>query len=98
MPDRITTPSCEYNPNQLLDTLIARLHLKNDAGLSRALDVARPILGGIRHGTLGVGVWLLQRMAEISDLSISDLRQLMGDQRSRLRVMAARAIPRTSVT
>ncbi|MES2832940.1 MAG: hypothetical protein V4695_13225 [Pseudomonadota bacterium] len=80
-----------YDPNQLLDTLITRLHLKNDAALSRVLDVARPILTSIRHGTLGVGVWLLQRMAEVSDLSITDLRQLMGDQRSRLRVVAARA-------
>lgn len=85
------TPSAVYDPNQLLDTLIARLHLKNDAALSRTLDVARPILTGIRRGTMGIGVWMLQRMAEVSDLSIADLRQLMGDQRSRLRVVAARA-------
>jgi len=90
MQSQFIVPSAGYDPNQLLDTLIARLHLKNDAALSRALDIARPILTGIRLGTLGVGVWLLQRMAEISDLSIADLRQLMGDQRLRLRVVAAR--------
>lgn len=81
-----------YDPNQLLDTLIERLQLKNDAALSRVLDVARPIVTGIRRGTLGIGVWMLQRMAEVSDLSIADLRKLMGDQRLRLRVVAARAL------
>ena len=78
-----------YNPNQLLDALLQRLNLKNDAALSHALDVARPVLANIRKGSLGIGVWLLQRMAEISNLSIADLRRLMGDQRSRLRVATA---------
>lgn len=29
-----------YDPNNLLDSLIEKLHLKNDAALSRALEVA----------------------------------------------------------
>ncbi|MBC7415713.1 MAG: hypothetical protein H7327_12360 [Herminiimonas sp.] len=83
-----------YDPNQLLDMLLLRLELKNDAALSRALDVARPVLAGIRRGTVGIGAWLLLRISEISGLSIADLRQMMGDQRRRLRVATARA-PRT---
>jgi hypothetical protein len=79
-----------YDPNQLFDTLISRLNLKNDAGLSRALNVARPVIASIRQGVLGIGAWMLLRMAEISQLSITDLRQLMGDQRTKLRVLAAR--------
>ena len=31
-----------YDPNRLLDTLIQHLNLKNDAALSRALEVAPP--------------------------------------------------------
>ncbi len=82
----MTPPVLQYDPNHLLDVLLARLELKNDAALSRALDVARPVLVCIRQRSLGVGAWLLLRMAEASNLSIADLRSLMGDQRARLRV------------
>ncbi len=80
----------KYDPNPLLDALIARLNLKNDAALCHALDIARPILAQIRHRALGIGAWLLQRMSEVSKLSIAELRRMMGDQRSRLRVAVAR--------
>ena len=86
---QLRSPAVIYNPNQLLDALLKRLNLKNDAALSHALDVARPVLANIRKGSLGIGVWLLQRMAEISNLSIAELRRLMGDQRTRLRVATA---------
>lgn len=75
-----------YDPNPLLDALIQRLNLKDDAALCRLLDVARPVLVRIRARSQAIGAWLLQRMAEISDLSIAELRCLMGDQRVRLRV------------
>ena len=34
------TSQVTYNPDNLLDSLIERLNLKNDAALSRALEVA----------------------------------------------------------
>lgn len=83
------TPAA-YDPNQLLDMLLLRLELKNDAALSRVLDVARPVLTGIRRGTLGIGAWLLIRISEVSGWSIEHLRRMMGDQRQRLRVATAR--------
>lgn len=76
----------EYNPNRLLDTLIEKLHLKNDAALSRALEVAPPVISKIRHRRLPVGASLLIRMHEVSDLSIHDLRYLMGDRRNKFRI------------
>ncbi len=85
----LSTPA-NYDPNQLLDMLLMQLNLKNDAALSRVLDVARPVLTGIRLGTLGVGAWLLIRISEVSGMSIGDLRRIMGDQRQRLRVATAR--------
>jgi plasmid maintenance system antidote protein VapI len=69
----------EYNPNNLLDTLTAKLRLKNDAALSRALEVAPPVISKIRHHRLAVGASILIRMHEVSDISIRDLRGLMGD-------------------
>ena len=71
-----------YDPNRLLDTLIQHLNLKNDAALSRALEVAPPVISKIRHHRLPVGASLLIRMHEVSELSIKELRRLMGDRRA----------------
>ena len=75
-----------YDPNNLLDALIEKLSLKNDAALSRALEVAPPVISKIRHRRLPVGASLLIRMHEVSDLSIKDLRILMGDRRDTFRI------------
>ena len=75
-----------YDPNNLLDTLIEKLHLKNDAALSRALEVAPPVISKIRHRRLPVGASLLIRMHVVSDLSIRELRTLMGDRREKFRI------------
>jgi hypothetical protein len=69
----------QYNPNHLLDILIEKLKLKNDAALSRVLETSPACVSKIRHHRLPVGATLLIRMHEVSDLSIRDLRNLMGD-------------------
>lgn len=76
----------QYDPNNLLESLIEKLNLKNDAALSRALEVAPPLISKIRHRRLPVGASLLIRMHEVSDLSIRDLRHLMGDRRNKFRI------------
>lgn len=76
----------QYDPNNLLESLIEKLNLKNDAALSRALEVAPPLISKIRHRRLPVGASLLIRMHEVSDLSIQDLRHLMGDRRNKFRI------------
>ena len=83
---QLESDEIDYDPNNLLDTLIKQLHLKNDAALSRALEVAPPVISKIRHRRLPVGASLLIRMHEISDVSIKDLRELMGDRRAKFRV------------
>jgi len=72
MPD-----SSVYDPNRVLDAIIARLRLKNDAALSRALEVAPPVISKIRHNALPIGATILLRMHEVSDFSIRELRALM---------------------
>lgn len=74
-----------YDPNALLDTLIERLQLKNDAALCRLLEVGPPVISKIRHKRLPIGSSMLLRMHEISNLTIRELRYLMGDRRSRYR-------------
>ncbi|WP_151446058.1 helix-turn-helix domain-containing protein [Lacisediminimonas profundi] len=75
-----------YDPDNLLGSLIGRLRLKNDAALSRALEVAPPVISKIRHRRLPVGASLLIRMHEVSNLSIEELRELMGDRRGKFRI------------
>ncbi|MFZ6720614.1 hypothetical protein [Undibacterium sp. Ji49W] len=76
----------KYDPNHLFDTLIKRLHLKNDAALSRLLDVAPPVISKIRHHRLPIGASLMISMHEASGLSIKELRALMGDKRENFRI------------
>lgn len=83
-----------YDPNRLLDTLLEKLQLKNDAALSRALEVAPPVISKIRHRRLPVGASMLIRMHEISDLSIRELRELMGDRRQKYRISAEHFKPK----
>lgn len=85
-----------YDPNRLLDSLIQKLGLKNDAALSRVLEVRPPVISKIRHRTLPVGASLLIRMHEVTDLSIRDLRELMGDRRRRMRISDIDGKPRKS--
>lgn len=83
-----------YDPDRLLDVLIENLGVRNDAALSRALEVAPPIISKIRHRRLPVGASMLIRMHEVSGLSIGDLRYLMGDRRGKFRISDAQGKPK----
>jgi hypothetical protein len=84
-----------YDPDQLLASLIGRLNLKNDAALSRALEVSPPVISKIRHRRLPVTASLLIRMHEVSTLSIAELRDLMGDRRGKFRISDKHFKPRS---
>jgi len=74
------------NPNALLDHLVKHLKLKNDAALSRLLEVQPPVVSKLRHGRLPVGPTMLIKMHEVSDIEIRELRRLMGDRRKHFRM------------
>jgi hypothetical protein len=80
MPIRRLPEGAEYDPNRVLDAIISKLKLKNDAALSRVLEVAPPVISKIRHNTLPIGATILLRMHEVSDYSIRELRALMVRQ------------------
>ena len=75
--------SVDYDPDALLDALLDRLQLKNDAALCRVLSVPPPVISKIRHRQIPIGAVLLLRMHEESGLSIKHLRLLMGDRREK---------------
>jgi hypothetical protein len=89
------TSQAGYDPNHLLDAMLDKLKLKNDAALSRALEVAPPVISKIRHRRLPVGASILIRLHEVSDLSVAELRELLGDRRQKYRLSAVQGKPKT---
>jgi len=89
MPIRRLPEGREYDPNRVLDAIISKLRLKNDAALSRLLEVAPPVISKIRHQTLPIGATLLLRMHEESEFSIRELRELMVKAEDALEPLAA---------
>ena len=63
--------------NRLLDAIIGNLGLKNDAALSRILEVAPPVISKIRHRKLHIGASMLIRMHEETNLSIRELKTIL---------------------
>jgi plasmid maintenance system antidote protein VapI len=92
--DHNLTTQDTYDPNHLLDVLIEKLNLKNDAALCRMLEVAPPVISKIRHRRLPVGASMLIRMHEVTDMSVRELRDLMGDRRMKYRLSDAQGKPK----
>lgn len=76
----------EYDPNKLIDFLRAELKCGTDSALASKLEVAPPIISKVRHRKLPIGAGLLIRMHEETEISIHDLRNLMGDRRKKFRM------------
>lgn len=72
-----TAPPANSCPDRLLDFLIERLRLKNDAALCRVLRIPPPVVSKIRHQKLSIGAGMLIRMHEITGLSIYGLKAVL---------------------
>ncbi|MES2932301.1 MAG: hypothetical protein V4805_02275 [Pseudomonadota bacterium] len=94
MTDSTLPDDVSYDPNHLLDSLLEKLKLRNDASLSRALEVEPPVISKIRHRRLAVGASMLIRMHEVSNISIKELRTLMGDRREKFRMSPVQFKPK----
>jgi hypothetical protein len=75
-----------YDPARLLNYLTHVLQLKNDVALSRALRISHALLIAIREQRLAIAGAILMQMQEVSQLSIAELRALMGDRRRTCRM------------
>jgi hypothetical protein len=60
----------------------------------RACWKSRLVISKIRHHRLPVGASLLIRMHEVTGMSIRDLRDLMGDRRTKYRLSDAQGRPK----
>ena len=62
---------------KLLDTLKEKYDLKNDAEISRRLDVAPPVISKIRHGKANISAEIILRIHENLGMPVADIRALM---------------------
>jgi plasmid maintenance system antidote protein VapI len=78
-----------YDPNVLLDTVLAKMQLRNDAAMSRLLEVQPPVISKIRHHRMPVSGAMLLRIHEVTGMSVRALQDLMGDRRRKFRLSSA---------
>lgn len=68
----------DYNPAKLLDTMIDRFGLKNDAALSRTLELPPPVISKLRLKHAAITPAILLRMYDVTGWAISDMRSMLG--------------------
>jgi plasmid maintenance system antidote protein VapI len=67
-----------YKPAALFDTMMARLSLKNDAAISRLLQLPPPIISKVRSKQVSITAATVLRIHDVTGWTISDIRSLMG--------------------
>jgi len=72
--EQTTGANCHF-----MNVLVKTLHLKNDAALSRLLEVAPPVISKIRSGKLKIGATMVIKIHEVSDMSIERIKQFLLD-------------------
>jgi plasmid maintenance system antidote protein VapI len=76
-----------YHPERVLDQVSEELGVSDDIALAKALKIAAPLLDRIRHGQTPLRASILLRINEVSGMSMGELRSLMGDRRSKFRMV-----------
>jgi hypothetical protein len=71
-----------FEPNQILDGLIGKMRLENDAALAGKLQVIQPIIRMIREGSLTMSQpMLVAWIQEATGISTDELRELIRNAR-----------------
>ena len=80
----------DYDPELLLNSLMARMHLTEDAELAKRLRMDKRLLSQIRDRRLQISGSMLMLMQEASGVTIAELRRILGDRRSTSRMACKR--------
>lgn len=71
-------PAEGYNPNGLMDAVMAQHALINDAALARKLGVAPPVISKIRRYGMPVGASMILKLHEICGVPVAEIRSFIG--------------------
>ena len=69
-----------YRNAKLLSEVINVTGLKNDAALSRALEVAPPVISKIRNGKLPVGATMAIQIHELINMPIKRITAILSGE------------------
>lgn len=79
LPEHEWIASQDYDPNLILDVLIAKMQLESDAALAHKLQVIQPIIRMVREGSLAMSpTMLLLWIEEATGITPAQLRALMA--------------------
>lgn len=78
-----------YDPNHLLDAVMNKMKLSNDAALGRLLEIQAPVISKIRNNRIVLSSAVLLRIHEVTGLSVRTLQDMMGDRRLKYRLSPA---------
>lgn len=67
-----------YNPAMLLDALIVRLNLKNDAALAATLQQPASVISKLRNRITSLSHGIQVRMSDVTGLLPREIRKLAG--------------------
>ncbi|NHZ66020.1 hypothetical protein [Massilia genomosp. 1] len=71
----VNNPS--YNVGMLLDAVMAKLGVKNDAALSRELGVSPTNVSNIRNLKVALSAAMMIRIHDVADMSITTIRSFL---------------------
>ena len=73
----------KYDPNILFDAVKKLLRIKADNRLAAVLEISPSIISKIRNGKLPLGPTIMVKIHEACNVSVRELRLMMGDDRPR---------------
>ena len=83
--DQLVTNNRTYNPAHLFDIIGEKFKIKTDVQMGMFLGIGNPSICKIRHRIQPISGSLLIRIHEITGLSIPELKDMMGDRRTKQR-------------
>lgn len=75
-----------YDPEGLLDSLLSRMRVKEDAELARVLKIEKRLIGKIRDRRLQISGSMLLLIQEATGISVGELRSILRDRRRKSRM------------
>ncbi|MDR9836867.1 MULTISPECIES: hypothetical protein [Herbaspirillum] len=79
-PVKVLTEVPGYSPAAFLDALQARYGLKNDAALSRVLEMTPAQISKIRSCTLPLNANVILRVHEVFKLPVEEIRNMISKE------------------
>lgn len=83
---KTSVPSGQYDPGKLLSAVMEQKGIKHYRKLAELLGIDHSILSNIKLRKVALSQKLLDRIQQVSGMSIREMRDLMDDRRREIRM------------